>query len=227
MTFTELAWGAFIYRALGSDREYMEIITHVDFLRRLRLHPKDISATEFKETVKLFLNRWRCRVSDDVCARLLRSLQATGEMIGSLRNRNLTTLTEDDIARAGIVFGCLIENIGVKAAIAAKTLHIVNPLVFVPVDNPILARLGDETNGVINNTQSGYASFIRLAQQHAIDVTADFNRRGLHGSPAIYLSEKLGYAPHKTLAKYVDEYFWVTRTNEFSIPPLWDPSELE
>lgn len=113
------------------------------------------------------------------------------------------------------------------AAIAAKTLHVMNPSVFVPVDNPILERLEAETNSLINDTQTGYTEFLKLAQRNAIEITDDFCARGLPGSPEVYLSEKLNYNPRKTLAKYIDEYYWVTKTNEFTIPPDWNPTEIE
>lgn len=223
MTFIDLAWAAFIYKGLGGDKAYMEIMVKDDegeFLQLLRLNPVGIHFNGFKKNLMLFLSRWNCRVSKKVGKKLLTRLKKEHELIGRLQDRNLITLTEAEVQQAGAIYGRLTKISGVKVAIATKTLHVLNPSVFVPTDNPILEKLN------IEKSQAGYTEFMKLARQNAVEITNDFQRRGFAGSPENYLSEKLKYHPYKTLAKYIDEYYWVTKTNEFKIPPEWNPTQI-
>jgi len=42
-------------------------------------------------------------------------------------------------------------------------------------------------------------------------------------NPANYLSQQLKYNPPKTMAKFLDEYNWVTITHQTPVPPDWPP----
>lgn len=128
-------------------------------------------------------------------------------MFSKLRNKELTKLKDDQIERAGEIFNKLIKIKGVGVAIAAKTLHILIPDVFVPTDNPILKKLK------IKKSEKRYIDFLKNAKEEAKNIIEDFKKKRLKGDPKGYLSRKLCYKRYRTLAKYIDEYYWVTKTN--------------
>ena len=60
VTWNEFAWAAFLYGAIGGDRDYQALMRNTEFLQRLRSKPDEIERTEIRERViEGFLNRWR------------------------------------------------------------------------------------------------------------------------------------------------------------------------
>ena len=75
---------------------------------------------------------------------------------------------------------------------------------------------------------TGLIDWLRIMQTHALDITQDFRDQGLSGTPEDYLSEKLGYAKQgcsKSLAKYLDEYYWLRFADNMPVPPVWVPTD--
>ena len=152
------------------------------------------------ELVRL-LNRWACRLSSDrapvALDAWLRAQAADLEGIERLTilDAPVRDLTEelgalhDDLITAMRAGG--VQSMGDAAA--SKTLHLLQPRLFVMWDKEIR-----------RSAPEGYATYllemhdlaVRLADQaQAEDVVA-------------YLQELLGYENRKTLAKYLDEYNW-------------------
>jgi hypothetical protein len=227
MNFIELAWGAFIYRALGSDKDYLQIMSDEGLLSRLRTRPSDVTPEEFNKKVKLFLSQWRCRVSNKVGNQILRFICTRHKLFVALDGSTLESLNEEEIQCAGKTYSEMRNTHGVGPAICAKTLHVLNPDVFMPWDNPILKELNLRTRGEISDSRQGYSAFLRRARIDASDVMSDFRLRGIDGSANDFLSERLGYDRGKSMAKFLDEYYWVTLTNKFEIPPSWNSHMLE
>ena len=68
---------------------------------------------------------------------------------------------------------------------------------------------------------------MEVTQRNAKEVTLDFHEQGLTGLPDQFLSDKLGYADHgyhKSLIKYIDEYFWLRFGENLPVPPRWIPA---
>jgi hypothetical protein len=68
--------------------------------------------------------------------------------------------------------------------------------------------------------------WLKVTQQNALEVTADFRTQGLKGSPQAFLSQRLGYTEMgcgKSLVKYLDEFFWLRFGDNLPVPPRWVP----
>ena len=224
MIFIDLAWSAFIYRALGSDKDYVKLMSDEEFLNRLRTRPGDVNTNEFNSKVKLFLSQWRCRVSNEVGKKILRFIRNHRDLFNALRTYSLESLDEEGIKCTGMAYSEMRKIPGVGPAICAKTLHVLNPAVFMPWDNPILNHFKRQTHCRVNDNQQGYSEFQKHAQQAAKNIELDFRLRGINSCANQFLSTQLHYSITKSIAKYIDEYYWVTITNKFDIPPIWNPT---
>lgn len=98
-------------------------------------------------------------------------------------------------------------------------------------DAPILSDFQGHSSADSDGTV--YEAYLRNMQRFAQQVTKDFGDVVLH-PPAqpgetlsAYLSARLNYRPAKTMAKYLDEYNWITVTNKdkVEIPPSWHPEK--
>ncbi|RLC61652.1 MAG: hypothetical protein DRI01_08155, partial [Chloroflexi bacterium] len=105
----------------------------------------------------------------------------------------------------------------------SKIAHTLNESLFVVLDLKTSKHFG------LHGQADDYIKWLGIAQQHALEVTRDFQALGLSGSPEAFLSEKLGHSDYgcqKSLARFVDEYFWLTISENLPIPPNWTPSLL-
>jgi len=230
MRFIDLAWAAFIYRGFGYDEAYINIMSQRPFLSRLRTHPSGLSIDEIDQNLLKFLNQWKCRCSKSTGTAIQSGLASERKLVKMLATKTLMTLTENQIHQAEQVYDTLDGFKGIGPAIAGKTLHIVNPQVFLPLDNSVLEAFKKDARqqgGDESGSPFRYGSFLTRAKEDAISVTDDFNSLKLPGSPAEYISTKLGYESRKTLAKYLDEYYWITSTIKVQIPPSWDPTKID
>jgi hypothetical protein len=71
----------------------------------------------------------------------------------------------------------------------------------------------------------GYAEFLNKMRIVGKSVVEDFqvSHSGEKNGPAIFLSKKLGLDPPLSLAKFIDEYNWITVTRQAEVPPKWHP----
>jgi hypothetical protein len=75
---------------------------------------------------------------------------------------------------------------------------------------------------------TGLVDWLKTMQESARKVTDDFNEKGFSGTPEVFLSEKIGYVKgdcHKSLVKYLDEYYRLRFADMLPIPPPWIPAE--
>ena len=101
-----------------------------------------------------------------------------------------------------------------------KIAHALNDSLFVVLDSKTAKHFG------LRGEADAYVKWLAIAQQHALEVTTDYNTLDLSGSPESFLSGKLGlthYGCQKSLARFIDEYFWMTTSENLSIPPSWVP----
>jgi len=227
MTFKDLAWAAFIYQGLRNDKEYQEVMAETKFLDKLRKDPEGIPFSEFDSIVRLFLNQWRCRTSKLVGKRLLHFIQGNFKTLQKLEGFSILDASTEDIKKAGSIYGNIRKVKGVGPAIAGKFLHIINPRLFLPIDNPMLVYFSNHPEYNISDSAEGYSTFLFFGQKHARQSVVDFRNCCHTNSPETFLSQKLGYKKNKNLVKFIDEYLWVTITNRYSIPPRWSPADIK
>ena len=110
----------------------------------------------------------------------------------------------------------------------SKLLHILQPELFVMWDNPIIKQYKRNYRGISASSQ-GYFNFLKLMQSFSIEIFKNYNNTHLtpkklpNQTPDNYLSINMRYSPVKSMAKYLDEYNWVTITNNVHVPPIWHP----
>jgi hypothetical protein len=242
-TWEEFAWAAFIYRAMGGDREYEALMQQKELLNNLRTNPAEVEPAQVQDQViGEFLNRWSCRVPNDqrsaeailsTLQRLQPYLRALGafdvEAVDFEHNfvvREGQSMAQEVIARCYLGLRDKVPGFGPTAT--SKLLHVLQPHLFVMWDNPILDHY-HRRNREVRNHGPGYCAYLRMMQEMALQLSLSFRNAVLSPpaepsqDPATYLSTQMGCDPPKTMAKYLDEYNWVTITKGVKVPPRWHP----
>lgn len=232
-TWDEFAWAAFLYGSLGGDAKYQTLMQNPQVLPLLRTNPMAVSDKMVQDHVlKGFLNAWKTRI--------INSPQSAQAIKTGILNMlpDLTALAPLTIGTVQFtpqevshIENCyrLLRGAGHKIGptATAKILHILRPALFVMWDGPILKDFRFR-HGITDSPQ-GYVAYLRIMNGVANAVRLAFS--GAHLTPPAlpgqtaedYLSAHLQYVPPKTLAKFLDEYYWVTITNGVSVPPRWNP----
>lgn len=219
LTFEGLAWASRWYRQnTRFNDSYVRLLSMDSFLNKLRTRPNELTAEDvLKELIKGFLNPWGCRLPKTAqTARAIRSsLIRVAEAITALAADNLlqVDLSYGATARRDLIAQTYetIQTVHrVGPTTASKVLHILNPALFVMWDRAIRvhysALFGRSPYG-----EADYVAFLAYMQEVAESVVRDFScRHGSAQSAESYLSAHLGLDGPVTLAKFLDEYNWVT-----------------
>lgn len=208
------------------------------FLTVLRTNPNILPDADVqRHLLKGYLNAWKTRVKNSQQSasaikasinNMLPYLSALSAFsINTVNFQNVLTISGQNKTVAEAVEFCYrtIRATGYKIGPTAtgKLLHILNPELFVMWDGPIIAHFRG-ING-IGDSPHDYRAFMQNMKQDAIAVQQSFSVAILTPSsqpgntPEAYLSQQMNYNPTKTIAKYLDEYYWVTITNGVSVPP--------
>jgi len=240
--WNEFAWAAFLYKTMtGEDNVYQDLVKQEQFLKNLRTNPAGVEPAKIQGQVIEFLNRWRCRTPNNQEAAeaildALRILQPYLQALSAFEietvdfdytitvNGNQITVHEA-IARC---YESLIKVHRIGTTTTSKLLHILQPNLFVMWDWKILDHY-QQGNQQVQDSGAGYYAFLQEMQNTGRQVSQSFKKAIPPGEadqcPATYLSVKLEYNPPKTMAKYLDEYNWVTITNDVEVPPpAWLPT---
>ncbi|MFC2023098.1 hypothetical protein ACFLTL_02990, partial [Chloroflexota bacterium] len=105
----------------------------------------------------------------------------------------------------------------------SKIAHVLNDRLFVAVNISTLSYFG-----LFGETE-GFIKWLEIAQQNAQEVNQDFRDLGFEGTPEEFLSERLGYINsgcHKSLPRFIDEYFWLKFGENLPVPPKWVPPQF-
>jgi hypothetical protein len=230
LDFNELAWAAvcFSYRSLG-DSKYVKIIRDGSFIRRLRTAPSEINTEELEQ--KLVLDYIRVESYDLLVGHKLAGniLTTIGELEAEISSLSDISLLECDLSDADLVekIRKVYEKLGAIYGLwltgASKIAHILNDRLFVILSLDLSRHFKILENG------TGLVQCLSVMQEDGRQVTRDFQERGFQGSPEQFLSENLGYADlgyHKSLVKFLDEYYWLRFGDNLPIPPRWTPYML-
>lgn len=243
LTWDEFAWAAFLYGAIGGDRDYQGLMNQTQFLNSLRTNPSGLQINQIQQQlIKGFLNRWKCRVQNTpqsartiqtTLHNLLPYLQVLNNFtVVNLNFTQTVNVNNNQMTVSRVIehYYTTVRNIGNRFAATAtsKLLHILQPELFVMWDKDILAHY-KQNNPQVSDSGQGYCVYLQIMQQVARQVYQSFQNAvlnppaGANQNPAVYLSIQTNYNPPKTLAKYLDEYNWVTITNRVQVPPSWHP----
>ena len=242
LNWNEFAWAGFIYGSIGGDRHYQALMRNSTFLTAFRSNPNSLSENDVQQYfLKSYLNAWKTRVenSHQSASAIKASINNMLSWFSALSALSIKTVNFQNVLNINGQTRTVAEAIefcyqtlrvtGYKIGPTAigKILHILNPELFVMWDGPILAHFAG-TNG-INDSPQGYCAFLQKMNQNAVAVQQSFSVAELTpplqsgDTPEAYLSQRMNYNPTKTMAKYLDEFYWVTVTNGVSVPPLWHP----
>jgi hypothetical protein len=147
------------------------------------------------------LNKWACRLSTTHAPAALESwLRAHAADLERLEQLTILDARVRDCAQElGALHDDLIASMragGVHSmgdAAASKTLHLLQPRLFVMWDKEIR-----------RSAPEGYGAYLLQMSRLALRLT----EQAPAGDVEAYLQERLGYETKKTLAKYLDEYNW-------------------
>ena len=242
--WTEFAWCAFLYGAIDGDKAYQTLMNKTVFLEKIRNDPAGVSPDEIQKDLIYFLNQWRTRIShetaNEIRAQIIKIhpfLAALSQVsvenvdLGKSVIVNSTSITVFDVVKE--CYNGLDAVHGIGPTATSKILHVLQPRLFMMWDALILDCCHKKHSGV-DGSGKGYATYLQIMQPVSAQVAQDFAMSDLNPSthlgetPAAYLSARLEYDPPKTMAKYLDEYNWVTVTtikNGVKMPPSWHPEK--
>lgn len=226
MKFSDLGWAALLhYYQSNKDRRYVKLFGDGEFISKLRKAPWDVSYPEFEtKVISSFVNSLGLRLpvgtrGGNVLAEIIRLRSCTSSLEGvslldcDLADKDLLQNIREIYQGLGSIDGLWVTGI-------TKIAHVLNDSLFVILD----LRIAE--NFSLRDEADDYIEWLTIAQQHALQVKSDFEAQGNTGSPEVFLSEKLGYNSYgcqKSLARFIDEYFWLTVSENLPIPPKWLP----
>jgi len=227
--FSDLAWAAFLhyYKSKG-DTKYVRLFRDTAFISKLRETPWDVPYEEFETKVLSgFLNSIGLRLpvgkrGGNILAEIIKLRHCTSSLQG-VRLLDCDLSNEDLRQNIGQIYNGLSAVDGFWVTGISKIAHTLNESLFVVLDLKTSKYFG------LRGQADDYIKWLGIAQQRALEVTRDFQALGLPGSPEAFLSEKLGhsnYGCQKSLARFIDEYFWLTISENLPIPPNWVPTLL-
>lgn len=203
----------------------MKLFGDGEFISKLRKAPWDVSYPEFEtKVISSFVNSLGLRLpvgtrGGNVLAEIIRLRSCTSSLEGvslldcDLADKDLLQNIREIYQGLGSIDGLWVTGI-------TKIAHVLNDSLFVILD----LRIAE--NFSLRDEADDYIEWLTIAQQHALQVKSDFEAQGNTGSPEVFLSEKLGYNSYgcqKSLARFIDEYFWLTVSENLPIPPKWLP----
>ncbi len=206
-TYNEIRWAAMAYRGRYDDDRYAHILN--SGLRESLLEGDAASVHNLMQ----WLNHLGSRIPYDMAEDLASAIKQVAQKIRGLANVELTSPDWDLPAERSAIKDAFERLESVRGStVAAKTLAVLNPKLFVMWDSAIwYACHCDETlrGSTIGTT---YTSFLVRMQRAAKSILQDASccpeRRII--DPAQHLSSALGLRTVFPLAKFIDEYNWLT-----------------
>lgn len=202
-TYDQLRWSAHEFRSRADDGLCIAA-RHPEFRDGIQQGQDD---ADWSALVR-YVNQWGCRISPDKTAGISAAVSEAMPYLAplsasALEFNDLRCSTLDVIEKA---FDALTEANGVGPTAAAAILTALNPQLFVSWGAGIRDAYfpDDAPNGAT------YSQFLTIMRMAALSIAMD--ARGQHGveDPAGQLSAELGIEPAFSLAKFIDEYNWVT-----------------
>jgi len=237
ITFEKLSWAAFLSRIFGSTGPdaYLSIYADSRFRESLVFDPANVSPEEVcDKLIGGFLNRWRSRFPNrqESASAVLGAIQQVSPFIQATRNLRIENVNFDNSINVNsnyisvsdaieLIFNKIAHCYGNRTTAGAKILGVLNPDLFVMWDDSIALHYVSGCPNVF--TGQGYAFFLREMQNAAHLCQDDFDAIIGHQDMALYLSNKLGLNLPLPLAKFLDEYNWITISQRIPLPPKWHP----
>ena len=230
MNFNELSWAAFCfyYRSVG-DTKYCKIMRDNEFLTKLRSEPWNLNQEEFEEKALLdYINieSYDLLIGHRLSEHILKKIIDMQEDVLFLQDLTLLDCDFTDgeiVKKIANIYAALHSTRGLWLTGVSKIAHLLNDKLLPIMNLDITCRFefAEGSRGIIQ--------WMKIAQIDAQEVVNDFKELGFTSSPEELLSQKLGYTSfgcHKSLVKFLDEYYWLCFGDNLPIPPRWNPDIL-
>lgn len=210
-TFEQVRWSAHAFRG-SADDSLATAVREPQFADAIRRAANDADWT----LLVRYVNQWSCRIPQDKIPGIAAAVREATPYVealsgSSLEFDDLRCSTLDVVERA---FDCLTTADGVGPTAASAILTALHPGLFVSWGAGIRKAYFPEDKA----SGATYAQFLTVMRMAALSLSTD--ARSEHGidDPAGVLSGELGIDPPFSLAKFIDEYNWLTleRQEEYS-----------
>ena len=197
------------------------------FLSRLRESPADISVTEFEEKVILGhvnIENYDLLIGHNLAGNVLAKIIELQPDISDLKDFSLMNCNLSDsevVEKINRIYNALYSVRGLWLTGVSKISHLLNDRLLV------LLNLDISNHFKLLEGNTNLIQWLKITQKNIQEVTEDFRKQGYSCSPEEFLSDKLGYTKYgyqKSLAKFIDEYFWLRFGDNLPVPPMWAPS---
>lgn len=220
MRFKDLAWGAFGFAAVTRGEylaPYQELVTDAEFLKRLPTGPSLDDFQRLRDFLTHYGVPW---APTDLANQYMTIWPRLRPCVQRLAGKSLEACdlnSKETGATIKEAYAYLQwPHCWGGDTVASKSLHFFNVRLFVMWDSNIQAAYGKSFG------PQGYLEFLQEMQNNMKEIIADFKRLSLPGTPAEFLSAKLGYKGARPLTKLMDDHNWVTITKGWpSTPPDW------
>ncbi len=217
-TYAQVRWAASEYDA-GEHRynKYYRAVYEPYYPHTL-MKPLYLSADQLPdiEPLRLFLNQWKCRLpsaSDRPVADAITELGSYRE--GLFDSAIEAKILDDSVFDATeSAFDRLTSIQHVGPTTASKILGVVYPRFFVMWDTAIRKAYFDRSNARGHE----FAVFMKEMRNSAMAIVADAQNYGTK-DPSGTISKEIGQNPPFTLAKFINDYIWLTVTKKERFSP--------
>ncbi len=219
-TYRQIEWAAQTYRAQEDGRRfdaaYRQVYT--DEFRHALVNR--CSASDINRLL-VFLNQWLSRLSYEKVTPILQ--ESVPEAVAELRDLATAlpatnSLNDWDATLVQRAVDRLTADQGVTATVASKILAVVNPELFVIWDGPIQKAHFPRHKPVSFGAGARYVRFLWDMENAAESIRQDAMAQHDIADPAAHLSQTLSLNPPYTLAKFIDEYNFLTITKSETYP---------
>lgn len=218
-TYAQVRWAAGEYDA-GDHRynKYYRSVYEPDYP-----HPlvKCLYRSESRELdirpLRQFLNQWKCRLPSTLDKPVADAIME----LGSYREGLFDSAIEAEFLDASIfdaaelVFDRLTSIRHVGPTTASKILGVLYPRFFVMWDTDIRETYFDRSHC----TGHEFAIFMKEMRSSAVSIIADARKHEIE-DPAKAISNEIKQNPPFTLAKFINDYVWLTVTRKEQFFPL-------
>lgn len=169
-----------------------------------------------------FLNQWKSRRPANLVGVIASTLPTVVRRLGPTLESALDDADLDDevFLASELAFDTLISLQHVGPTTASKILGVLNPQFFVMWDGPIqqLYFHWEKRNG------HAYSLFMEEMRNSALSIVADADKKGVL-CPADAISNEICQQPPFTLAKFINDYVWLTVTKKERYSVEWTAQE--
>lgn len=216
-TYAQVSWAAGEYDT-GSHRynKYYRAIYDLGYP-----HPlvKVLRQSEGQKpeiaSLRRFLNQWKCRLPSDSDRLVADALIELGSFREGLFDSAIEARFFDDsvfdATEAAFELLTAIKHVGPTAA--SKILGVLYPRFFVMWDTDIRKAYFDRSD--VRGRE--FAIFMKEMRSSAVSIMADSQHHDIV-DPAVAISDQIGQDPPFTLAKFINDYVWLTVTKKERFP---------